>query len=188
MAQRRHHYDAAFESYLRARRLPYVSVDEARRALLPEGARLRLERPSEGDGVGIKSFDFIVYGGASNLIVDVKGRKVPGSSRGLSRRLESWVTQEDVASLAVWEQLFGDQFSACFAFLYWCESQPPDGLFQEVYTYRERWYALRSVRLSDYAVHMVQRSARWKTVHLPIEAFAKFSRPFSQEIPEGTAV
>ena len=50
MAQRRHHYEAAFEGYLRQRRIPYVAVDEAKKSLLPGspagvgGVRVRSER------------------------------------------------------------------------------------------------------------------------------------------------
>ena len=50
MANRRFHYDRAFEHYLRANAIPYVAVDEAKRALAPgidKGATLKL-----------KSFDF----------------------------------------------------------------------------------------------------------------------------------
>ncbi len=56
------HYEAAFEAFLRDRRVPYVAVDEAKKALFAD-ARL-------------KSFDFVVYSkNASNLLVDVKGRR-----------------------------------------------------------------------------------------------------------------
>lgn len=65
---------------MRERRLPYVSVDEARRALLPDGAALRVDRPSTGTdatpGATLKSFDFVVYAEQSNLLVEVKGRKI----------------------------------------------------------------------------------------------------------------
>ena len=40
MAQRRFHYEQAFEYYLRANRVPYVAVDEAKKSLLPEGETL----------------------------------------------------------------------------------------------------------------------------------------------------
>lgn len=51
MAQRRHHYEQAFEAFLRDQRIPYVSVNEAKKALLPAGAALRLEPddPDSGD-------------------------------------------------------------------------------------------------------------------------------------------
>ena len=58
------HYEAAFEDFLRSRGVPYVPVQEARRAIFA--------------GERIKSFDFIVYpGGQRHWIVDVKGRRFP---------------------------------------------------------------------------------------------------------------
>ncbi len=102
MAQRRHHYERAFEAYLRERRIPYVAVNEARKALLPHGARLRLDGAGDA-GPDLKSFDFVVYGENTNMLIEIKGRKVParkGTGRGRGGgRLESWVTLDDVASL-----------------------------------------------------------------------------------------
>ena len=64
MAKRDNHYEAAFEAYLRDRRLPYVAVDEGRRALAADGS--------------LKSLDFIVSPpGARSWLVDVKGRRFP---------------------------------------------------------------------------------------------------------------
>ncbi len=167
--QRRFHYDRAFEAYLRARRVPYVAVDEARKTLLPRHD----PRPN------LKSFDFVIYGENINLIVDVKGRKCTGSGKaGAVGRLETWVTQDDVESLSIWEHLFGEGFVALFVFLYWCDAQPPDGLFQEVFQEGERWYIVRAVRLSDYKAHMKPRSAKWQTVDVPGREFAAISQPF----------
>ncbi len=75
VAQRRHHYEVAFEQYLRERRVPYVAVDEARKALLPEDARLLVTEPGLGQR-SLKSFDFVLYGRDSNLLVEIKGRKI----------------------------------------------------------------------------------------------------------------
>lgn len=199
MAQRRHHYEQAFEHYLRARRIPYVSVNEARKALLPESARPGGAGTAAGDGArgdAIKSFDFVVYGEPENLLLDVKGRRIP---RGLRRgaapdrpprparrgRLESWVTQDDVDSLRRWERLFGEGFAAAFVFLYWCDEQPPDALFQEVFEHRGRWYALRAVMLREYEERMKPRSVRWRTLHVPAAAFESISRPFCAMAPDG---
>ncbi|MHC4674764.1 MAG: HYExAFE family protein, partial [Planctomycetota bacterium] len=64
MTRRHIHYEAAFEDYLRSRGVPYVPVDEARRAIF--------------SGAKIKSFDFLVYpGNEHHWIVDIKGRKFP---------------------------------------------------------------------------------------------------------------
>jgi hypothetical protein len=186
--QRRHHYELAFESFLRDHRIPYVAVDEARKALLPEGAALSVARGAGEAPVAIKSFDFVVYADADtprarNLLIDVKGRKVPRARPGgpppTRSRLQNWVTEDDVESLATWQSLFGEGFCAAFAFVYWCDDQPPDALFQEVFEHRSRWYAIRAVALDDYARAMRPRSRRWRTVHLPTAAFERLSQPFA---------
>src|SRR5688572_5810661 len=136
MSQRRHHYERAFEEYLRSRRIPYVSVDEARKALLPDSAQLRLSSPDASKQSALKSFDFVVSGDGMNRLVVVKGRRVtPRRSKSPAplftprSRLESWVTGDDVRSLTHWEPLFGQSLQAAFLFVYWCEEQPPDALF-----------------------------------------------------------
>lgn len=213
----RDHYQRAFEAYLRQRRLPYVSVDEARRAILPEGAPLKIERrgghnghDASGPPATLKSFDFVVYGEGSNLLVEVKGRKVarrrplplagqdpaPVPTRPAKvrkpptdtlmdlappprTRLESWVTQDDVESLKTWESLFGQGFQAVFAFVYWCEEMAPSALFEEYVERDGRWYAIRCITRSQYEGAMRTRSPRWRTVHVPPEAFERLSRPLS---------
>src|SRR2546423_987338 len=62
MADRTVHYEAAFEAFLRERGIPYVAVDEAKKALFANAK--------------LKSFDFVVYSkNGPNLLVDVKGRQ-----------------------------------------------------------------------------------------------------------------
>ena len=178
MAQRRHHYDQAFEKYLRERRIPYVAVNEARRALLGLGGPA-LGAIGAGEARSLKSFDFVMYGRERNYLLEVKGRKI-ASGASTTARLESWVTMDDVSGLETWERLFGEGFEAAIAFLYWCEAPPPDGLFQELVEHRGRWYAVRAVRVADYARHMVVRSTRWRTVHVPGEAFVRISEPLSE--------
>lgn len=196
MAQRRHHYEVAFEEYLRARRIPYVSVNEARKALLPPDASFSVSgAPPEHGNPGVpgpharalKCFDFVVYSDRVNLLVDVKGRRVARRKKPLSGAslaavprsgLESWVTRDDVDSLSSWRTLFGEGFDAAFVFVYWCDDQPPDGLFQEVFEHRGRWYAVRSARMDPYVASMRERSAKWRTVHVPAREFERISEPF----------
>jgi len=85
-----------------------------------------------------------------------------------------------------WEGLFGPEFQAAFLFVYWCESQPPDALFQEVFEHRGRWYALRTVRVRDYAKVMKVRSPKWRTVNVPAAAFEQISSPFAPQWPTGS--
>jgi hypothetical protein len=198
--QSRHHYEQAFEQYLRVRRLPYVSVNEARKTLLPV--------PSGSDGLeSLKSFDFVIYGPDQNLLVDIKGRKIasrrakkgrrsgpapadlpkllplPEPPRPPATRLECWVTEDDIASLTAWEGLFGQGFRAAFVFVYWCDQQPPAPLFEELLEFRGRWYAIRTVLLQDYRRAMKPRSPRWRTVHMPAAAFDRACRPLAE--PDG---
>lgn len=185
MAQRRHHYERAFESLLRARRVPYIAVDEAKRALLPDKAPLKVQDAQNARPKAIKSFDFVVYSRATHLLVDVKGRKVATTTRtkrpkseNTTGRLESWVTEDDVRSLTTWQQLFGPGYQSVFLFLYWWEAQPPDGLFDDVFEHAGRWYAGRIVTLQDYAQYMRVRSPRWRTVHLARSDFDRVATPF----------
>ncbi len=172
MAQRRFHYDQAFEAYLREHAVPYIAVDEAKRALMAKGRGL--------PGGSLKNFDFVVYAQTGpNLLVDVKGRKCGGRG-GLSGSLDSWVTRADVQSLRQWERIFGHGFAGCFAFLFWCDAQPPDALFLEVFEHAARWYALLGVRLDDYEANMTQRSPRWDTLCMPREAFNRLSVPLRE--------
>jgi hypothetical protein len=164
MAQRRFHYDLAFEHYLRAKQIPYVAVDEARKAL---------QGPTK-----LKSFDFVVYAQrGANLLVDVKGRKHSGRSQ---RSLDNWVTEDDVTDLVKWQGVFGEGFRAALVFLYWCEAQPPDALFHEIYTFGDKWYAVLAMMVDEYQQHMTPRSGKWRTVHVPAEKFNRLARPLME--------
>lgn len=178
MAQRRFHYEQAFEHYLRANRIPYVAVDEAKKSLIPPGHA----SPS------IKSFDFVVYTPNQNHLIDVKGRMY-GSGARRGGGFESWVTLDDVEGLTHWQKLFGPGFGAIFVFAYCLRQQPPDALFEEVFAYGKRWYALRQVPLEAYRQAMKRRSSKWRTVYVPAETFRKISRPFSarQQMTEEVA-
>ncbi len=176
MAQRRFHYDAAFEHYLRANAIPYVAVDEARRALAStQGKAGNAAAPQR---VKLKNFDFVVYSGTGdNLLVDVKGRKHSGRT---GTALQNWVTADDVDSLTQWESIFGAGFRGVFAFLFWCDIQPPDALFHEVFEFNGKWYAVLGVTLADYRAAMRVRSPRWGTVCLPAKVFTQCAQPLKR--------
>lgn len=159
--QARHHYELAFEHYIRERRVPYVAVHEARKALLPAGS---------ADGSSLKSFDFVLYGSGRNLLTEIKGRRLSEAGR-----LESWATQDDVDALVSWERLFGPGFAGALVFVYWCRGQPPAPLTEDVFEHKGRWYAVRAILARDYARIMKPRSPRWRTVHLPKAGFDRAS-------------
>jgi hypothetical protein len=160
MADRTIHYEAAFEAYLRHRGIPYVAVDEAKKALFSNAK--------------LKSFDFVVYSkNGPNLLIDVKGRQMRDAAA--KKSFQTWATQRDVEDLMQWEQVFGEGFKAVLTFIYWIETPltPEAGMFE----HQNRWYLLLAVDLNEYRNHMRRRSVKWETVALPAEDFRQLARP-----------
>ena len=165
MAIRSNHYDAAFEQYLRGRRVPYVAVDEQRRALAADAS--------------LKSFDFLVSRpGGGSWLIDVKGRRFPTGGTG-GGRWENWVTAEDVECLLKWETAFGTDARAAFAFAYdLADGETAD--CESPFLWGGRRYAFFAVTAADYATAMTCRSESWATVNLPRADFARMRVPFAE--------
>ena len=86
------HYERAFEAFLKGRRLPFVAVDQARKAIFA-GRRL-------------KSFDFLIHPpNHLKVLSDVKGRKLSYGQFVRGRAGESWTTAEDVEDLKNWQHI-----------------------------------------------------------------------------------
>lgn len=163
MADRKVHYEAAFESMLRTRGIPCVAVDEAKRAVFANAK--------------LKSFDFVVYGPkGTNLLVDVKGRQAR-TAKGAGS-FQTWATKQDVDDLLQWEQVFGEGFRAVFMFVYWIDTPlvPETGMFEHA----GRWYLALGVELQEYRQYMRQRSAKWETVCLGAADFRSLARPIDE--------
>lgn len=159
------HYEAAFEDYLRAAAIPYVAVDEARKAVFL--------------GTDVKSFDFLLYpAGEQKLIVDVKGRKFGGG--GSASCWTSWVPVADVEGMAEWERVFGAGYRGVFIFAYWLTEPTPTPLFDTTHACGGRQYAFLAVTLADYKAGMKTRSERWKTVHLPSDYLRRVCIPVAR--------
>lgn len=160
MADRKVHYEAAFEAFIRGKGIPCVAVDEAKKAVFASAK--------------LKSFDFVVYSQkGTNLLVDVKGRQMRSTSGQGS--FQTWTTRQDVDDLAQWEQVFGQGFLALFAFVYWIDPPlvPEEGMFEHA----ARWYWAFGVELQEYRQFMRRRSAKWDTVSLAIADFRSLARP-----------
>jgi hypothetical protein len=169
MANRANHYEAAFEAYVRALRVPCVAVDEAKRAL-------------QGDD-GLKNPDFLLYPRLGpNLVVEVKGKR--GKNALGRRRWENWVTTDDLDGLARWQEMFGPGFRALLAFAYAEVPQPfplprGDGAF----AFRNRDYRFWAVELDDYLAHLRSRGPAWKAVAMARAAFRRRVRPLQEWLP-----
>jgi hypothetical protein len=165
MAIRANHYDAAFEAYLREARVPYVVVDEARRALWNE--------------VSLKSLDFVVYSPTlGNLLVDVKGRRCPAAGDPGSS-WENWATADDLESLGRWEQVFGPNFRALLVFAYHLPETPLVRQPTAMFTFRDRTYGFYGVWAEAYRQLMRTRSPKWETVWLPSGSFRELRFPLA---------
>lgn len=162
MANRDNHYELAFEEFLRARRVPYVAVDENRRSLLADSS--------------VKSLDFIVSPpGSSSWLVDVKGRRFPS---GRQRQYwKNWSTRDDLVSLAHWEALFGQSFQGLFVFAYHVRGSLAPLPAEELFTFRERVYGFVAVTRDEYAAHARPISPRWDTWAMPVRSFRRLARP-----------
>ncbi len=159
------HYEAAFEDYLRQKGLPYIAVDEAKKALFA--------------GAKLKSFDFVVYRpNGKNLLVDVKGRKLNPANASL----QNWTTREDIDDLRQWQEIFGDGFTAIFLFMFHWPARPETSPLKEMQLFHEKWYSTLAISVADYREFMKPRSQAWGTVHLPAKEFRRLAKPFEEWI------
>jgi len=168
MVAGRHQYEHAIEAYLRASRVPFVSIRDVRRAQrTPEAFKT------------LKSFDFVLYGPGTPRLLEIKGRRVPEASGRRSRppRTESWVTLDDVESLRAWGTIFGTGFCPTFTFIYHCPDPDSYQTFSERFELDGRLYGLRTIDLDEYTGAMTTRSPKWRTVHLPAASFDRLHRP-----------
>jgi hypothetical protein len=162
-------YEAAFEAYLRDRRIGSIAVDEAHRSILADET--------------VKSLDFLVYGPCgAKLLVDVKGRRYPGGSADAPRHVwESWSTRDDIDGLERWTARFGADYVPLLVFVYRIAPtvRLPAGT-PDVWIWRGRQWLIRAIRVSTYRQHMRSRSPKWDTVALPATAFRALVRPFQE--------
>jgi len=157
------HYEAAFEDYLRRKGLPYIAVDEAKKALFA--------------GAKLKSFDFVVYRpNGKNLLVDVKGRKLSVTRSSL----QNWTTREDIDDLRQWQDVFGNDFCAMFLFMFHWPGTPETAPLKDLIFYQEKCYSMLAISVTDYREFMRQRSQAWGTVHLPTKEFRRLAKPFEE--------
>lgn len=171
MAKRTNHYEAAFESYIRALCVPCVAVDECRRPLTDEGS--------------VKNPDFLVYPKvAKNLVVEVKGKL--GKDAYGRRPWENWVTTDDLDGLVQWQQMFGPGFVAALVFVY-AEEVPEEYALPESvengYFYKGLIYRFWAVALDDYVAHLRSRGMAWKAVAMARDAFRSRVRPLTEWLP-----
>jgi hypothetical protein len=157
------HYEVAFEHYLQAHQIPYVAVDEGKKATFRDAK--------------LKSFDFIVYSASqTNWLVDIKGRRWVPRKRGGKPAWENWITEDDREALGQWSEVFGVGFAALLVFAYWLPpgAEPPA---EVTHVYNGQLYVFAAVPLETYGLHARLRSPKWGTINMPTAEFARHVRP-----------
>jgi hypothetical protein len=166
MANRDNHYEAAFEAYLRGRRLAYVAVDESRRSLVAGGS--------------LKSLDFIVSPpGETSWLIDVKGRRFPSGDEQ-KQYWKNWSTRDDLRSLAAWQQHFGAGFCPLLVFAYLLVGSRSPLPREHLFAFRGGHYGFVGVRLADYVPFARPISESWDTVAMPTGLFRRAARPLDE--------
>jgi len=165
------HYERAFETWLRACRVPFVTVDQVR-------------RPADSEGP-LKNFDFLVHAGERHYIVDVKGKQFPQTSRGREAYWENWVHFSDLEGLFAWERHFGDGYEALLVYCYWLQTGADEPTVKRTVSLDGRDYLIVAIRAADFAEHCRRRSRRWQAVHVPVKEFTTLVRPIDHFIPGG---
>jgi hypothetical protein len=163
---RGNHYEAAFEAYLRERRVAYVAVDEARRSLVADGS--------------LKSLDFIVSpGGGTSWLIDVKGRRFPSGDEN-HQYWKNWSTRDDLRSLAAWQHHFGEGFCPALVFAYHVVADRAPLPAEQLFPFRGEQYGFIAVRLADYVPYARPLSESWDTVMMPTRLFRQAAQPVHQ--------
>jgi hypothetical protein len=175
MANRKNHYEAAFEAYIRDLRVPCVAIDEARRALAAETGNL-------------KNPDFLLYPRwGRNLVVEVKGKQ--GKNARGRRPWENWVSTDDLDGLARWQELFGPGFRSLLCFAY--AERPPEWALRNgdegAFTFRGRYYWFWAVEHDEYIAHLRSRGPAWKAVAMAKAEFRRRVRPLCDWLPRESA-
>lgn len=165
--QTQNEYERAFERWLREHRAVCSRVDQTHRHVL--------------DGGSVKTFDYVVYPrGGGCILVELKGRVFEGDSLAGRRGLERWVFDDDVRSLARWQQRLSavvEPTEAVFVFAYRLQLPFVDEDGLEVFEVDGRRYVFLAIRRRDYHKAMLRRSPRWHTVTCSADAFRTFLFP-----------
>ena len=174
MAKRDNHYEAAFEAYLRERRVAYVAVDEQRRSRIAGGS--------------LKNVDFLVSpADGATLLVDVKGRRFPSGNHH-KQYWRNWSTADDLRSLARWQDQLGAGSLALFGFVYHVVGDRSPMPAHQLFPFRDQRYAMLAVRAADYIRFARPLSAKWQTVSMPTALFRQAAIPFDDLLPQSCPV
>lgn len=158
------HYESAFAAFLQFAKIPYFSNRQE--------YRIRME-----NDCSFKNFDFVVsLPFQKHWIIDVKGRKF--SDKNSNRRWKHWTTRDDLSGMLRWEKLLGEGFRGLFVFAYLIEGETSPLPFENLFCWKQRYYAFIGVELHQYLGEVRLISPQWQTYEMSISRFRKVARPF----------
>lgn len=207
MADRLNHYEAAFEAYVRHHHVPCIATRENMRSFsgwsdenslksldfIIFGKKTAPQLPWEAADTAKneQNFQFVrAEPKKSELLaqiplqkiswlVDIKGRKFPSGQKN-KQFWANWVTEDDLVCLTRWENIFGQNYFGLLVFAYQVVSDLAPLEASRLFQFRDELYAFIGVPLATYLSHCRQRSARWRTVSMPVEAFRQNALPLDE--------
>lgn len=166
------HYEAAFESWLGERRIPFAAINQTKRLVAADRE--------------LKSFDFLLWPGSDHpVLAEVKGRTFHGVTLSGLRGLDCWTTAEDIEALLRWQHLFRQERPGCrgvFVFVFGLEQVDVDADGREVFAMNGRRYVFFAIEADAYLARCRQRSPQWQTVTLGADDFREIAVPLEEFI------
>ena len=102
----------------------------------------------------------------------MKGRRFPTGQT----YWKNWSTQDELASLAAWEELLGPPFVGLLVFAYNVVGDRAPLPREELFVWQDSLYGFVAIRLDHYSSWSKPLSARWGTVTVPTGRFRSLAR------------
>lgn len=164
-------YERAFEQWLQERKIVFRRLSQQHRAIFSD-------KP-------LKTFDYIVYPPAlPAILVELKGKRFTKERFAVQADLQHWVFEEDVISLARWQNIISqtvEPVEAQFVFAYRFDLPAVETHSIEVFYWEGHWYAFLAMDCRIYQQYCVRRSGRWGTVDCKGTIFAQFAQPAAKK-------
>lgn len=177
-------YENMFEKLLREKQLPYIAINEAKRAIV--------------HGKKIKSFDFIVSSKNNIFLIDIRGKQFPyGRGNREGEYWENWIHEDDLGGLEFWEKKFGsNKAKGLLIFPYKIKSrqevEDENKLHKEVnkfkcrFEFKNKSYGLVAITPDEYKKKSKIRSSKGQVhaIYISRKTFPTIAKPLNRFIKE----
>ncbi|MGH9922512.1 MAG: HYExAFE family protein [Nitrososphaerales archaeon] len=167
-------YENMFEALLREKQLPYIAINEAKRAVV--------------NNKRIKSFDFIVSSKNGVFLIDIKGKQFPyGKGLRETDYWENWIHDDDLDGLELWERIFrSNTAKGLLVFPYKIKFEKHINEFRCKFKFKNYWYGLVAVTPKEYRNNSKIRSSKGQVhaIYISRKLFPKVARPLDYFITE----